>query len=49
MDVTVTLTQEEVLILAICLNTAPPAPPLIEGVINSIAQKILDAQDLAML
>jgi 3-polyprenyl-4-hydroxybenzoate decarboxylase len=44
-NVTITLTDTEVLVLAVLMATTPAAPQEVEDIMNDIAGKILDAQD----
>jgi hypothetical protein len=49
MDISIELDEVEVLVLTVALATVPMGPPPVEAAIGSIAQKILDAQDLASI
>jgi hypothetical protein len=49
MDISIELDEVEVIVLTVALATVPMGPPPIEETINRIAQKILDAQDLASI
>jgi hypothetical protein len=49
MEIQISLNEQEVLVLATCLAVAPQGPPVVEDLLNGIALKILDAQDLASI
>lgn len=49
MDITVTLDEMEVLVIAVALAAVPQGPPQVEAAIASAARKMVDAQDLALI
>ena len=49
MNINIELTPAEVLIISVALSATPEGPPQVEAVISSIAQKFVDAMDLALI
>jgi hypothetical protein len=49
MDIEVSFSPLEVLVIAVALAAVPQGPPEVEAAIDSIARKMVDAQDLASI